>query len=116
LTFSGILHVAIGVNFALLRKRLKTKGSKPIKSMVSQTRRDSIVLIAGTAVTLFSALYLGSLTKLSSVVEKVANLLPPGQYEVASLRRLHVGLPEPFNEETWTLKVEGLVENPLTLN
>lgn len=74
------------------------------------------MLIAGTAVTLFSALYLGSLTKLSSVVEKVASLLPPGQYEVASLRRLHIGLPDPFNEETWTLKVEGLVENPLTLS
>ena len=58
LIFSGILHVAIGINFALLRKRLKTKGSQPSKVMVSQTSRDSIVLIAGTAVTLFSALYL----------------------------------------------------------
>jgi hypothetical protein len=116
LTFSGVLHVAIGINFALLRKRLKTMRSQPNKVMVSQTRRDSIVLIAGTAVTLFSALYLGSLSQLSSVVEKVASLLPPGQYEVASLRRLHIGLPDPFNEETWTLKVEGLVENPMTLS
>ena len=115
LTVSGILHIAIGISFALKRRRLQIREAHPLK-VVSQTRRDSIVLIAGTAVTLFSALYLGSLSMLSSAVEKVASLLPPGQYEVASLRRLHIGLPDPFNEETWTLKVEGLVENPLTLS
>ncbi len=116
LTVSGILHVAIGVNFALKRRRLRVQRSQPMKVMVSQTRRDSIVLIAGTAVTLLSALYLGSLTKLSSAVEKVLSILPPGQYEVASLRKLHIGLPKPFNEETWTLEVEGLVERPLSLS
>ena len=68
------------------------------------------------AVALFSALYLGSLTKVGSVVEKIASLLPPGQYEVASLRRLHVRLPDPFIEESWTLEVAGLVEKPLVLS
>ena len=115
LTVSGILHIAIGINFALKRRRLKVKKLQPVKA-VSQTRRDSIVLLAGTAVTLFSALYLGSITKLSSAVEKIVSLLPPGQYEVASLRQFHVGLPNHFNEETWTLEVEGLVEKPLTLS
>lgn len=115
LTVSGILHVAIGVNFALKRRRLRNKETQPIE-VVSQTRRDSIVLLTGTAVALFSALYLGSLTKLSGAVEKVASLLPPGQYEVASLRKFHVGLPNHFDEETWTLEVEGLVENPLSLS
>ena len=115
LTVSGILHVAIGINFALKRRRHRIKEAQPIK-VVSQARRDSIVLLAGTAVTLFSALYLGGLTKLSSAVEKIASLLPPGQYEVASLRKFHVGLPNYFDEETWTLEVEGLVEKPLTLS
>lgn len=115
LTVSGILHVAIGVNFALKRRQLRIKDSPPIM-VVSQTRRDSIVLLAGTAVALFSALYLGSLTMLSSAVEKVASLLPPGQYEVARLRKLHVALPDQFNEENWTLEVEGLVERPLILS
>lgn len=115
LTVSGILHVAIGVNFALKRRRLRIKDSSPIM-VASQTRRDSLVLLAGTAVTLFSAIYLGSLTKVGSVVEKIARLLPPGQYEVASLRRLHVRLPDPFIEESWTLEVAGLVERPLTLS
>ncbi len=115
LTVSGILHVAIGVNFALKRRRLRIKDSPPIM-VVSRTRRDSMVLVAGTAVALFSALYLGSLTMLSSAVERVASLLPPGQYEVASLRRLTVRQPDPFIEESWTLEVEGLVERPLTLS
>jgi len=115
LTVSGILHIAIGVDFALKRRRLRIKRAQPIE-YVSQTRRDSIVLLAGTAVTLFSALYLGGITKLSSAVEKIASLLPPGQYEVASLRKFHVGLPNHFNEDTWTLQVGGLVENPLTLS
>lgn len=115
LTVSGILHVAIGVNFALKRRRLRNKETQPIE-VVSQTRRDSIVLLAGTAVALFSALYLGSLTKLSGAVEKVASLLPPGQYEVARLRKLHVELPDAFDEDNWTLEVEGLVENPLILS
>jgi hypothetical protein len=115
LTVSGILHVAIGLNFALKRRRLRIKGSPPAM-VVSQTRRDTIILIAGTVVTLFSAMYLGSITKLSNVAEKLTSLLPPGQYEVASLRKLHVELPDAFDEDNWTLEVDGLVENPLILS
>lgn len=115
LTVSGILHVAIGVNFALKRRRLRIKDSPPT-IVISQTRRDSIILIAGTVVTLFSALCLGSITKLSSVAERITSLLPPGQYEVARLRKLHVELPDVFDEDNWTLEVDGLVENPLILS
>ena len=114
LTASGILRVAIGVNFALMRRRLRIKESPAM--VVSQTRRDSIILIAGTAVTLLSALYLGGITKLSGVAEKLASLLPPGQYEVARLRKLHVELPDAFDEDNWTLEVGGLVENPLIMS
>ena len=115
LMVSGILHVSIGVNFALKRRRLRIREAAPAM-VVSQARRDSMVLIAGTVVTLFSALYLGSLSTLSSVAEKIASLLPPGQYEVASLRKLHVEVPGIYDEDNWTLKVDGLVENPLVFS
>jgi hypothetical protein len=115
LTVSGILHVAIGINFALKRRHLMIREIAPVQ-VVSQTRRDSIILVAGTVVTLFSALYLGSLTKLSSAAEKIKSLLPPGQYEVASLRKLHVELPDHYDEDNWSLEVGGLVEKPLKLS
>jgi hypothetical protein len=114
LTMSGVIHLSFGVYFALKKRDLKIRNNAPIQ-VVSQTRRDSIILLAGSVVTLVSALYLGSLTRLNSAVDRITSLLPPGQYEVARLRPLHVEVPEPYEPDTWTLEVEGLVNNPVIL-
>ena len=45
-----------------------------------------------------------------------SNNLPPNQMEVERLHVLHVGLVPNFDEETWTFRVSGLVNNPLSLN
>jgi DMSO/TMAO reductase YedYZ molybdopterin-dependent catalytic subunit len=42
--------------------------------------------------------------------------LPPGQTLTAKFPVLHVGSPPVFNPHTWTLKVVGEVEHPLTLS
>jgi DMSO/TMAO reductase YedYZ molybdopterin-dependent catalytic subunit len=48
--------------------------------------------------------------------EEVARRIPPGQRLVKGWPILHVGPVPKFNEEEWDLRVEGLVEDPLTLS
>jgi DMSO/TMAO reductase YedYZ molybdopterin-dependent catalytic subunit len=46
----------------------------------------------------------------------VAKRVPPGQRLVKGWPVLHVGPIPKFNEEEWDLRVDGLVEDPLTLS
>jgi DMSO/TMAO reductase YedYZ molybdopterin-dependent catalytic subunit len=62
-----------------------------------------------------AVLYLDRVPRVRDVVERVRNVLPPGQYEVWRLHPLTYGEVPPFDETSWTLKVHGLVTTPMTL-
>jgi DMSO/TMAO reductase YedYZ molybdopterin-dependent catalytic subunit len=49
------------------------------------------------------------------VNEPARDRVPPGQTVTTKFPVLHVGNPPVFNAKTWTLKVGGEVEHPLTL-
>ncbi len=47
--------------------------------------------------------------------EEIAKRVPPGQRLVKTWPVLHFGPIPDFDESTWTLEVNGLVDNPFTL-
>jgi DMSO/TMAO reductase YedYZ molybdopterin-dependent catalytic subunit len=53
--------------------------------------------------------------KVPEVIDRIKRILPPGQYEVGSLRILTIGKVPSFNMTSWNLKINGLVKNPITL-
>lgn len=114
LSLTLIFHVTIGGYFVLLRRRLRAGVREP--SGFSAARREAIVLMAGMTVSFLAVTYLDRLPRISDAAERLRGLLPQGQYEVGKLRVLHVGAVPEFDEGSWTLVVDGLVENPVTLS
>jgi DMSO/TMAO reductase YedYZ molybdopterin-dependent catalytic subunit len=110
-----ILHTSIGLKFALMRRRIKSR-----KNMVADNfsieRREAITVIASMTLSLIALTYLDRIPRVAEVKEKIRNLLPPEQYEVDELRALHVGAVPQFDEENWDFEVYGLVRNPIALS
>jgi DMSO/TMAO reductase YedYZ molybdopterin-dependent catalytic subunit len=61
-------------------------------------------------------LYLDRFPRVANMVDKIKNILPPDQYEVAELRPLHIGGVPKFNPQKWDFEVYGLVNNPIKLS
>lgn len=49
-------------------------------------------------------------------VPRTGNRLPPGQHEVTHFPVLDLGIHPEIPQENWRLKIDGLVENPVTLD
>lgn len=113
LSFAILVHISIGLNFALIRRR-QMKKQEPVEGIFI-SRREAIAVIGGTLVALLTLLYLDRIPRVSDVIDKINGVLPPGQYEVASLRPLTYGSIPSFDETSWNLKIHGLVQTPLTL-
>jgi len=114
LSTSIVVHSSVGLYFALMRRRagVRERG----EAAVSLARRQAITVIAGAFLSLVAAVYLDRIPRVADAVERVKGILPPGQYEVGRLRPLHIdGVPS-FDEGSWTLEVDGLVENPFVLD
>jgi hypothetical protein len=107
-----IAHTAIGLKFALIRRRR----IKPmVKVQHSPARREAIAIIGGTILSIVALSYLDKVPRIGSIRDKISGVLPPNQYEVDALRPLHVGQVPKFDEDRWDLVVDGLVENPIRL-
>jgi len=115
LSFNIIIHGAIGLKFALLRRRIRSKKITPVRE-VSQARRESIIVLTGMFLSLIATIYLDVIPRVSIKIGEKLGLLPPGQYEVGKLQVLHVGPVPEFDDESWTLEVYGSVENPFILS
>jgi DMSO/TMAO reductase YedYZ molybdopterin-dependent catalytic subunit len=102
-------HTLIGLGFALMRRRV----SEP--SGFSSARREAIVVLGGMVLSLISFMYLDRIPRFAEVADRVRVGLPPGQYDVSTLRVLHIGQVPEFDED-WTLEVSGLVERPMSLD
>lgn len=90
------------------------KKQEPVEGIFI-SRREAIAVMAGAFFALLSLLYLDRIPRVSEVIDKIRGVLPPGQYEVASLRPLTYGSVPPFDETSWNLKIHGLVQTPMTL-
>ena len=110
LSLGVVLHGAVGLGFALMRRA----GGRDVG--VSVARREAIAVLGGAFISLVAALYLDRIPKVAEVVDGVMRVLPPGQYEVGRLRALTYGLVPDFDEGSWDLKISGMVENPVTLS
>lgn len=106
-----VVHVAAGLRLALLRR-----GNRAAVGTVSVARREAIALIGGMLLSLIAALYLDRIPRVRVVADGIKGILPPGQYEVSSLRPLTYGKVPSIDEKSWNLKVDGLVREPVTLN
>ena len=113
LSVSIVVHSSVGLHFALMRRRAgrRERGDEA----VSLARRQAIAVIGGAFLSLVAAVYLDRIPRVADAVERVRGMLPPGQYEVGRLRPLHVGGVPGFDEASWTLEVDGLVENPVSM-
>ena len=111
LSLGVVLHGAVGLGFALMRR-----GAGRREVGVSVARREAIAVLGGAFLSLVAALYLDRIPKVAEVVDGVMRVLPPGQYEVGRLRALTYGLVPGFDEGSWTLKISGMVSNPVTLS
>lgn len=109
LTAVFVAHTLIGLGLALKRRR----ASDP--SGFSLARREAIVALGGMVLSLIAFTYLDRFPPIADVADRIRVGLPPGQYEVPTLRVLHVGQVPEF-DENWTFKVSGLVERPLSLD
>jgi hypothetical protein len=109
-----IMHVVIGVYFALVRRRARLQISDNEK--IIQERRDALAMIGGSVIALISAFFLGNPPKVGTGSSVPSGVLPPGQTEVEKLKVLHtgIGIP-PWDPETWRFEVYGLVDNPVSL-
>lgn len=108
-----IAHISIGLSITLMRKR-QMKYKEPVET-ISISRRKAIIVIGGVLIALLTTLYLDRIPKVPEVIDRIKKILPPGQYEVASLRTLSIGKVPSFNMTSWTLGINGLVKNPITL-
>jgi succinate dehydrogenase/fumarate reductase cytochrome b subunit len=113
LSLSILVHTSVGLNFTLIRRRQMEK-QEPVEGIFI-SRREAIIVIEGALVALLTLLYLDRIPRVSEVIDKINGVLPPGQYEVASLRPLTYGSVPPFDETSWNLKIHGLVQTPTTL-
>jgi len=86
------------------------RGGGGLDSATSGDRRPCWAFIS-----LVVAVYLDRIPRVADAVERVRGVLPPGQYEVGRLKALHVGGMPRFDEGSWTLEVDRLVENPVSL-
>jgi hypothetical protein len=102
-------HTLIGLGFALKRKRL----SEP--SGFSSARREAITVLGGMVLSLITFMYLDRIPRFAEMTNRIKVGLPPGQYEVSTLRVLSISQVPEFNKD-WTLEVSGLVEKPLLLD
>lgn len=114
LLLSLIVHVSIGIHFALVRRRLGLQLSENEK--ISQERREALALIGGSAIALISSILLGNPPKIGTGVSVQKGVLPPGQTEIERMKVLHtgIGIP-PWDPSTWRFEVYGLVDNPVSL-
>jgi len=106
-----IAHSTAGAFSALKRRRTRQIAREV--PVVSSARREAIIVMAGMALSIIGALYLDRIPRLADTIERVKGVLPPGQYEVWKLKPLHIDTVPSFDDESWDLKVRGLVENPL---
>ena len=106
-------HVAVGVHFKLLQRRVGQK--LPVEVKVSHERREAIAVIGGAVLALFSAFYLRNPPKVGTGSPVPRGTLPPGQTEIEQLKILHtgIGIPE-YDPETWRFEVYGKVDKPLS--
>jgi DMSO/TMAO reductase YedYZ molybdopterin-dependent catalytic subunit len=116
LTFIIIIHSGIGLYFVLVRKSIKRFKQEQAGDGFSIARREAITALASMAITLITVIFLDRIPRINDVKEKIKGLLPPGQYEVSSLRVLNIGSVPSFNEKNWDFEVYGLVKNPFKLN
>lgn len=108
-----IVHIAVGVKFALIRRRVR-RALEPSKEILL-SRRETLKILAGSLLAFLSAIYLDFAPRIIDRVISIAERLPPGQREVERLQILHVGEIPGFNKETWALEIYGRVKNPFTL-
>ena len=107
------VHVFIGLSFALKRRAIENQ--RIVVKPVSRARRDAITLIGGALLTILAGTYLDRIPIVSETIEQIKRALPPDQYEVASLRVLHInGMPNP--DEPWGLEIDGRVRNPVSFS
>lgn len=104
-----VVHTLIGLGLAFMRRRV----SEP--SGFSLARREAIVTLGGMTLSLIAFMYLDRFPRIAKIADRVRVGLPPGQYEVSTLRVLHVSQVPEF-DENWTFEVSGLVERPLSLD
>jgi DMSO/TMAO reductase YedYZ molybdopterin-dependent catalytic subunit len=90
------------------------KKQEPVEAILI-SRREAITVMGGILLALLTLLYLDRVPRVSEVIDKIRGVLPPGQYEVASLRPLTYGGVPSFDETSWNLKIHGLVQTPITL-
>jgi len=113
LSLAIIAHISIGLSITLMRKR-QMKHKERVET-ISTSRRKAIIVIGGVFIALLITLYLDRIPKVPEVIDRIKKILPPGQYEVASLRALTIGKVPTFNITSWNLIINGLVKNPITL-
>jgi succinate dehydrogenase/fumarate reductase cytochrome b subunit len=113
LSLAILIHISVGINFALIRRR-RMKKQEPVEAILI-SRREAITVMGGILLALLTLLYLDRVPRVSEVIDKIRGVLPPGQYEVASLRPLTYGGVPSFDETSWNLKIHGLVQTPITL-
>jgi hypothetical protein len=107
------VHVFIGLRFALKRREIAHQ--KIVVKRISRARRDAIILIGGALLTILAGNYLDRIPIVSETIDQMKRALPPDQYEVVSLRVLHInGMPNP--DEPWGLEIDGLVNNPISFS
>jgi DMSO/TMAO reductase YedYZ molybdopterin-dependent catalytic subunit len=109
-----IIHVSLGIHFALLRKHAIEQLSP--EEAFHKERREAIAIIGGSIIALFSALYLNNPPKIGSESSALKGTLPPGQTEIEKLKVLHTGIGvPPWDPDTWSFEIYGLVDNPTSL-
>jgi DMSO/TMAO reductase YedYZ molybdopterin-dependent catalytic subunit len=108
-----IVHVAVGVHFKLLQRRVGQE--LPVEVKMSHERREAIAVLGGAVLALFSALYLRNPPRVGTDSPVPGGTLPPGQTEIEQLRVLHtgIGIPE-YDPEAWRFEVFGQVDTPLS--
>ena len=107
------VHISIGLSFALKRRSIALQ--RIVVKPVSRARREAITLIGGALLSILAGSYLDKIPRVSETIEQIRRVLPPNQYEVASLRVLHInGIPSP--DVPWGLEVDGLVRNPVSVS
>jgi DMSO/TMAO reductase YedYZ molybdopterin-dependent catalytic subunit len=109
-----LVHSSVGLNFALIRRR-RMKRQEPVEGILI-SRREAVAVMGGVFFALLALLYLDRIPRVSEVIDKIRGGLPPGQYEVPSLRTLTYGSVPSFDETSWNLKIHGLVQIPITLS
>jgi DMSO/TMAO reductase YedYZ molybdopterin-dependent catalytic subunit len=110
LSVAIIIHSTVSLYFASKRRLRRVQVRSP---EVNYGRREAIRLLGGMILSIIAVTYLDRIPRVSDTIDKIKERLPPGQYEVAKLRTLHVGEVPLFDPETWTLKIGGMVKNAM---